>query len=452
METDFPADELRPLEEFMERMDRGIYECLGLFEDGVLRAYGYFVKDEKTQTVLLDFLAVCPQYRGGGYGSSFMDAAGTYYASYRGILIECESEQTSADEAELSVRTRRIAFYEKNGCCRTRTRARLFGVEFDILYLPLQDGAVSEVAEQMNHMYVLMFGAENSRTTYKVWNRTSRMKQVWSWDSERIPMCQKPRLKARPSLLAALGFENTETLPRVISLVGAGGKTTTMFQLADELAERGLRVLVTTSTHIVKPHEGQAAEISHVRELQDITWNEAILTAGTPVPCRREEGAAADNAPGAVKLAQPEGLDDPKELERLLKLADVVLIEADGSGKKPVKVPREGEPVLIPQTGLVIACAGLSAVGKTFEEACFRFAEQGQWLRRKSADVIEAEDMALILMDERGSRKNLNGRYYRIVLNQADGMMQRQEAQQLIQMLPVTMQKDCVVTWYEKSW
>ena len=539
METDFPPDELRPLEEFMERIDRGIYECLGLYEEGELRAYGYFVKDEAARTVLLDFLAVCPAYRCGGYGGSFLKAMGAYYASCRGILIECESEQTAADDKELTVRRRRMAFYEKNGCARTLTRSCLFGVEFDILYLALGDAAeckrdagvaetldvpevskapevpgLPEVADQLRHMYALMFGEAGSRDCSRVWNRSSRIKQVQSWTGESIPLCQmgklqksgkeeaaeteekteaveaagtaeiigvaeavetvgaaqrfeqpvrqeKPALSAQPSLLTAFGFANLDEIPRIISLVGGGGKTTTMYQLADELAERGRKVLVTTSTHIMKPQTGQVAEIRHVRELQNVAWDGNILIAGTPVEALAdtETGTPVEepvHAAGIVplmpmkKLAQPEGLGESAEMERLLELADVILIEADGAKRLPVKVPREGEPVLIPQTGLVIACAGLRAVGKTFDEACFRFEEQGQWLRRKGTDLIEAADLALILMDERGSRKNLDGRFYRIVLNQADGEKEQKLAEQVIRMFPVTMQRDCVVTGYYK--
>ena len=47
-------------------------------------------------------------------------------------------------------------------------------------------------------------------------------------------------------LKRALGMERGE----VVSLVGAGGKTTTMFRLADELASDGWKVITTTTTMI----------------------------------------------------------------------------------------------------------------------------------------------------------------------------------------------------------
>lgn len=260
------------------------------------------------------------------------------------------------------------------------------------------------------------------------------MNQVWSRKQE------TGELKPAKSLMAALGFEKKEQLPRIISLVGGGGKTTTIYQLADELSEQGLRVLITTSTHIQCPENGLSAFVDHVREVTADMWEGGILTVGKPL-LKEEE---------TYKLSMPEGLGEPEEMERLLQMADVILIEADGAKKKPVKVPGEWEPVIIPQTGLVIACAGLSALGGTFADTCFRFWEYGKWLMRGGEDVITPEDLALILMDERGSHKGVQGRYYRVVLNQADGEKERKAAEMILKLLPVTMQKGCAVTAYRK--
>lgn len=260
------------------------------------------------------------------------------------------------------------------------------------------------------------------------------MNQVWVRNQE------TGELKPAKSLMAALGFEKKEQLPRIISLVGGGGKTTTIYQLADELSEEGLRVLITTSTHIQCPENGLSAFVDHVREVTADMWEGRILTVGKPL-IKEEE---------AYKLSMPEGLGEPEEMERLLDLADVILIEADGAKKKPVKVPGEWEPVIIPQTGLVIACAGLSALGGTFADTCFRFREYGKWLMREGEDVITPEDLALILMDERGSHKGVQGRYYRVVLNQADGEKELKAAEMILKLLPVTMQKGCAVTAYRK--
>lgn len=39
----------------------------------------------------------------------------------------------------------------------------------------------------------------------------------------------------------------------VISFVGGGGKTTSIYKLADELTRKGKRVIVTTTTHMQMP-------------------------------------------------------------------------------------------------------------------------------------------------------------------------------------------------------
>ena len=40
---------------------------------------------------------------------------------------------------------------------------------------------------------------------------------------------------------------------RIVSIVGAGGKTTLMYALAGEYARRGLREGAGTTTHILRP-------------------------------------------------------------------------------------------------------------------------------------------------------------------------------------------------------
>ena len=262
------------------------------------------------------------------------------------------------------------------------------------------------------------------------------------------------------SFLEALGFADWKKLPRVISIVGAGGKTSTMYDLAEELAAKGARVLMTTSTHIAKPEQYETAVVPKLSELDaricggdsagldqnmaaagghtEEIWKNGglILTAG-----KQAEGPNA-----AWKLAMPDDLGEEAVMEQLLTQFDVILIEADGSKRLPLKVPSEKEPVLIPQTGLVIACTGLTAGGKTFGSTCFRFASHGDWLHRNADDGIGAEDLALILMDERGSRKGVDGRYYRVLLNQADTEKEQKLAEETACMLPGNLQAGCLRT------
>lgn len=48
-------------------------------------------------------------------------------------------------------------------------------------------------------------------------------------------------------------IEYEKKRPRIISVVGAGGKTTLIYRLAEELKRKGLRVLITTTTKMYVP-------------------------------------------------------------------------------------------------------------------------------------------------------------------------------------------------------
>ena len=257
------------------------------------------------------------------------------------------------------------------------------------------------------------------------------------WDPE------KQNFKETDSVLAALGFADWRTLPRVISIVGAGGKTSTMYDLAEELAAKGARVLITTSTHIAKPEQYRTEVIPKLADLDAGSYAGALRN---PRGFILAAGKQAEGPDHAWKLAMPEDLGEERVMKRLLSQFDVILIEADGAKRLPLKVPSDTEPVLIPQTGLIIACVGLTAGGKQFGDSCFRFTSHGGWLHKEAQDVIGAEDMTLLLMDERGSRKGVDGRYYRILLNQADTKTEQKLSEKVASMLPGNLQSGCART------
>lgn len=257
------------------------------------------------------------------------------------------------------------------------------------------------------------------------------------WDPER------QNFEETESVLAALGFADWRTLPRVISIVGAGGKTSTMYDLAEELAAKGARVLITTSTHIAKPEQYRTEVIAKLADLDAGSYAGALRN---PRGFILAAGKQAEGPDHAWKLAMPEDLGEERVMKRLLSQFDVILIEADGAKRLPLKVPSDTEPVLIPQTGLIIACVGLTAGGKQFGDSCFRFTSHGGWLHKEAQDVIGAEDMTLLLMDERGSRKGVDGRYYRILLNQADTKTEQKLSEKVASMLPGNLQSGCART------
>lgn len=435
MRADFPKNELRPLQVIINMRAKGAYDCLGLFDGGNLTAYAYMVKGMAEDYVLLDYLAVCGPYRDRGIGSRLLVMLREWYREKKGIFLECECLRTSADEMQKNMRRRRQDFYLKNGCASTSVKALVYGVEYDIFYIPLKKQQ-TEYAAQLDGLYRELFSGQVRKKYVKIWTRSRNMRYVYRWSRERR------QYEECCSLTAALGIR-PDAPERVISLVGAGGKTTTMYQLADELAEMGKRVLVTTTTHIARPLRGQILEVEHVRQVAEDAWKTMILTVGR---LDRQENPCA-----VKKLAAPEGLDDEKELDRLLTVCDVVLIEADGAAGHPVKVPRQGEPVILPQTEMMIACVGLSGAGQPWKDGCFRFVRDGGWLRKQPEETIDPEDLAWILSDGRGMKKDLprGGCKYRIVMNQVDDREKFKTAAAVALALPEQLQDGCIVSSYD---
>lgn len=93
----------------------------------------------------------------------------------------------------------------------------------------------------------------------------------------------------------------------------------------------------------------------------------------------------------------------------------------------PARPRAAHEPVLLPQSDIVLAVAGLSAVGKPLQEVCFRLETACTLLGVPPETILTPELLAKLLADEQGGRKAVGTRHFYAVLNQAD-TPQRQAA------------------------
>lgn len=197
-----------------------------------------------------------------------------------------------------------------------------------------------------------------------------------------------------------------------ICLVGGGGKTTVMYELATAWAACGRKVLVLTSTHILQPADGSfAADAAAVHNL----WQQGrYAVIGTP-----------ELSTGKL-TAPPQGL-----YETLQPQADVILCEADGSRHHPCKAPAAHEPVLLPDSDMVLAVAGMDALGCSLAQACQRPQLAAELLGCSAEKIINAQMLASLLLSEQGARKNVGARAYYIVLNKCDLLKVAQQEEML---------------------
>lgn len=197
-----------------------------------------------------------------------------------------------------------------------------------------------------------------------------------------------------------------------ICLVGGGGKTTVMNELAAVWATCGRKILVLTSTHILCPADGSFA--ADAAAVQNFWQQRRYAVIGTPEPA-------------TGKLTAP-----PQDLYEALHLqADVILCEADGSRHHPCKVPAEYEPVLLPDSDIVLAVAGMDALGCPLAQACQRPQPAAAFLGCSLDSVIDEQMLAALLLSEQGARKNVGARAYYIVLNKCDLIKVAQQEEML---------------------
>lgn len=126
MRHDFPVTELKPLENMIEMMERGVYECLLATENGEPVGYALVLILSDFPYGLLDYLGVFSEKRNQGYGSRILSALTEYYKD-RKLIIESEYPGDAPDER---MAERRIGFYQRNGAVNTGVESRIYGVHF----------------------------------------------------------------------------------------------------------------------------------------------------------------------------------------------------------------------------------------------------------------------------------------------------------------------------------
>ena len=164
----------------------------------------------------------------------------------------------------------------------------------------------------------------------------------------------------------------------VVTLVGAGGKTSALFRLAAEAVGDGRRVVTTTTTHIFAAQAEQApARLEVIPNKADaIDW--AALEAQLArhghcliwsQPGARSAGAGGGSSPTGSKR---QGLP-PQVVDALAARAgdlgiSLIAIEGDGSRRRPVKAPAPHEPVIPDCTTHLVPVAGLDGLGLPLDE------------------------------------------------------------------------------------
>jgi len=185
---------------------------------------------------------------------------------------------------------------------------------------------------------------------------------------------------------------------QVISIVGAGGKTTAMFRLANELASQGWNVVTTTTTMIRREKRSELILIEADQE----TLLEKARSALTE----------HSNITLASGFSEAEGKLlglDPATVDALVALpqVDAVVVEADGAKGRSLKAPAPHEPVIPSSTAILVAVAAVDAVGRPLDESTVHRPERVARLAgAELGETITPSLMSAVLLNPQGGLKN----------------------------------------------
>jgi probable selenium-dependent hydroxylase accessory protein YqeC len=143
----------------------------------------------------------------------------------------------------------------------------------------------------------------------------------------------------------------------VVAFAGAGGKSSAIVRISQELKEAGSTVLAAPTTKMFLDEAEKIGPViiagddeERVRKVKESLGSSGAAVAGREVLSKRRVG----------------GLE-PAQVGALARLADVTLVEADGARRKPLKGTADHEPALPEGVTLVVAVGGIWALGEELD-------------------------------------------------------------------------------------
>lgn len=205
--------------------------------------------------------------------------------------------------------------------------------------------------------------------------------------------------------------ENANYNNIVISLVGAGGKTSSLFWLASLFKQKGLKVCVTTSTKMYYP---TLNEIDHIIYLNDQTIPTSNFRTKETLFCDISDESITfcfDKKSVSEKISdRPEKISGiaVSDIGYLRENApfDVILVEADGAKRRSIKSPASHEPCLPDNTDVVIGLTGAETINQPINQnQVHRWSHFSQICEIKDGDSVDQDCLLKLITHPMGMFK-----------------------------------------------
>lgn len=182
----------------------------------------------------------------------------------------------------------------------------------------------------------------------------------------------------------------------VVSIVGAGGKTTLMYYLGKELKENG-KVLMSTTTKILPPKKDESDFFLIGKEEYTNIKNKQHLGSYVYSYGKNNEG----------KLL---GIKE-EEIALIKEDFNYIILEADGSKCKPLKGWSDTEPVIYKETDITIGVLNIKVLEKKItDDLIHRLEEFKKLTIGIKEDTITNKHLIRIIFNEKGLFKNSKGK------------------------------------------
>lgn len=169
----------------------------------------------------------------------------------------------------------------------------------------------------------------------------------------------------------------------IISVIGSGGKTTFIYNLANELIDD--KVLISTTTKMLHPTSEEVDYFFCLDKFKDIN-------------IRKGRTFIAEKVISKNKVC-----GNIIHINKYVNYFDYTLLESDGSKRKPLKGWKDNEPVIIKNTTKTVGIIPLHIIGqKVTEETIHRIDKFNRICKTKIGDEITLNVIADIVLNENG--------------------------------------------------
>ena len=220
-------------------------------------------------------------------------------------------------------------------------------------------------------------------------------------------------LNQKSNLSRALDIQPGDT----IAFVGAGGKTSLMLNLAEELFNAGSKVAVTTTTKMGKGERSKHSEVMVEYDIADIS---KLITKVLSVLSKKRIPILFSGIDEVHNRLLGLG---SSMVDRLANVVDNLLIEADGGRGKPFKIPMKHEPIVPECVNKLCIVMGADAVGQKVNDKNFYNADGMVKLGARRGELLTLTLLRKLLFHPSGYlRYKTDNRKIFLLLNKCDDL------------------------------